>query len=143
TLEVPMSADNSHPDRTAVERFLGEIRARPTPAEGLPPDAPWDGAAELARRAVRASEVGDGVREAVGRFRAQLAREAITYSVESPSQRVAQGVEWYRANFGWIFLKDERRGRLVSVPGATVNSRRHKLEIPLDDRKSIIAHVCR
>jgi hypothetical protein len=104
---------------------------------------PLDEARALARCAIEAVRLEKQVFKGVRHFRGRLRREARVCAAEQLYHWNARGVEWFNATCGWVFLKDDRRGVLYSVGEAAVKTAKREGEISLDDKGSIVAHVCR
>jgi hypothetical protein len=86
----------------------------------------------------------ESVQHAVEKLRYQLCREAVAHATEALHQWVARGVEWFRANCGWIFLLEPGRAGLRAIPEATVGSKKRDPRIPWEEwRHSFTWHVVR
>ena len=81
------------------------------------------------------------MRQAVKEYRKQLCQTVREHVLKRIYELNAQGVEWFGARAGWIFLADHEKRVLRSVPEAAFNTGLCELEIPIDAR-SIVAHVC-
>jgi hypothetical protein len=80
--------------------------------------------------------------EAFERFRRELCGEVRAHIEARLFELNAQGVEWFGARAGWIFLADVAREVLTSVKSAAFNTGRCRLELPING-PGIVPHVYR